>query len=190
MKYISTRGNTRPISSVEAIKMGMVPAGGLFVPEEIPSISIQQLEQWKDLSYSELATNIFSFFLENDFSENEISSITRNAYNSENFDSNEITPLKQLDDQLYIMELFHGPTGAFKDIALQALPHILSGALEKLSITNQLIILVATSGDTGKAALEGFKDVPELGLLFTILFKWSVKYRSYKCLPQKATILM
>lgn len=182
MKYISTRGNTRPISSVEAIKMGMVPAGGLFVPEEIPSISIQQLEQWKDLSYSELATNIFSFFLENDFSENEISSITRNAYNSENFDSNEITPLKQLDDQLYIMELFHGPTGAFKDIALQALPHILSGALEKLSITNQLIILVATSGDTGKAALEGFKDVPGTRIIVYYPFQMVSKIQELQML--------
>src|SRR6056297_1525394 len=105
MKYISTRGNIRPVSSVEAIKMGMVPRGGLFVSEEI-------------------------------------------------------TPLKQLDDQLFIMELFHGPTGAFKDIALQVLPRILSGALEKLSIKNQMLILVATSGDTGKAALEGFKNVP------------------------------
>ena len=182
MKYISTRGNTRPISSVEAIKMGMVPAGGLFVPEEIPSISIQQLEQWKDLSYSELATNIFSFFLENGFSENEISSITRNAYNSENFDSNEITPLKQLDDQLYIMELFHGPTGAFKDIALQALPHILSGALEKLSITNQLIILVATSGDTGKAALEGFKDVPGTRIIVYYPFQMVSKIQELQML--------
>lgn len=160
MKYISTRGNIHPVSSVEAIKMGMVPQGGLFLPEEIPTISLQQLQQWKNLSYSQLATNIFSLFLKDDFSENEISSITRNAYNREVFDSDEITPLKQLDNQLYIMELFHGPTGAFKDIALQALPQILSGALEKLSITNQLLILVATSGDTGKAALEGFKNVP------------------------------
>ncbi|MDD2352409.1 MAG: threonine synthase [Atribacterota bacterium] len=182
MKYVSTRGNIHPVSSVEAIKMGMVPAGGLFVPEEIPSISIQQLEQWKDLSYSELATNIFSFFLENDFSENEISSITRNAYNSENFDSNEITPLKQLDDQLYIMELFHGPTGAFKDIALQALPHILSGALEKLSITNQLIILVATSGDTGKAALEGFKDVPGTRIIVYYPFQMVSKIQELQML--------
>jgi threonine synthase len=160
MKYISTRGNIHPVSSVEAIKMGMVPQGGLFLPEEIPTISLQQLQQWKNLSYSQLATNIFSLFLKDDISENEISSITRNAYNREVFDSDEITPLKQLDNQLYIMELFHGPTGAFKDIALQALPQILSGALEKLSITNQLLILVATSGDTGKAALEGFKNVP------------------------------
>jgi len=140
--------------------MGMVPRGGLFVPEKIPAISPVQLSQWKDLSYAQLAGNIFSLFLKNDFSENEISQITKSVYNSNHFESEEITPLKQLDDQLFIMELFHGPTSAFKDIALQALPHILSGALEKLSITNQILILVATSGDTGKAALEGFKDVP------------------------------
>ncbi|MFW6149899.1 MAG: threonine synthase, partial [Atribacterota bacterium] len=159
MKYISTRGNIRPVSSVESIKMGMVPRGGLFVPEKIPAISPVQLSQWKDLSYAQLAGNIFSLFLMNDFSENEISQITKSVYNSDHFESEEITPLKQLDDQLFILELFHGPTGAFKDIALQILPRILSGALEKLSITNQILILVATSGDTGKAALEGFKNV-------------------------------
>ncbi len=160
MKYISTRGNIHPVSAVEAIKMGMVPRGGLFVPEEIPAISPEQLNQWKDLSYAQLACNIFSLFLKDDFSENEISQITKSVYNSEHFESEEITPVKQLDDQLFILELFHGPTGAFKDIALQVLPRIISGALDKLSITNQMLILVATSGDTGKAALEGFKDVP------------------------------
>jgi len=165
MKYISTRGNIPTVSSVEAIKMGMVPAGGLFVPEKIPIISLQQLEQWKDLSYSKLAYNIFSLFLNNDFSESEISVITKNAYNREIFDSVEITPMKQLDSELFIIELFHGPTGAFKDIALQALPHILSGALEKLSITSQMLILVATSGDTGKAALEGFKNIPGIQVI-------------------------
>ncbi len=160
MKYISTRGNIKPVSSIKAIKMGMVPEGGLFVPEEIPLISLQQLGQWKNLSYAQLAQNIFSLFLDQDFSENEIRQITQNVYNHELFDSQEITPVKQLDNQLFILELFHGPTGAFKDIALQILPHILSGALKKLSITNQMLILVATSGDTGKAALEGFKDIP------------------------------
>ncbi len=160
MKYVSTRGNIQPLSSVESIKMGMVPRGGLFVPEEIPAISPELLNQWKDLSYAQLAGNIFSFFLKDDFSKNEISRITKNVYNNEHFNTEEITPIKQLDDQLFIMELFHGPTGAFKDIALQVLPHILSGALEKLSIKNQMLILVATSGDTGKAALEGFKNVP------------------------------
>ncbi len=159
MKYISTRGNIRPVSSVEAIKMGMVPGGGLFIPEEIPVISLQQLNQWKDLSYAQLARKVFSLFSGEDFSENEISKISQTVYNTEHFESEEITPVKRLDDQLFILELFHGPTGAFKDIALQVLPCILSGALEKLSITNQMLILVATSGDTGKAALEGFKGV-------------------------------
>ena len=160
MKYVSTRGNIHPLSSIESIKMGMVPRGGLFVPEEIPAISPEQLNQWKDLSYAQLASNIFSFFLKDDFSENEISQITKNVYNNKHFNTEEITPIKRLDDQLFIMELFHGPTGAFKDIALQVLPLILSGALDKLSIKNQMLILVATSGDTGKAALEGFKNAP------------------------------
>ncbi len=140
--------------------MGMVPAGGLFVPENIPTIPLQHLNQWKDLSYAQLAQNIFSYFLNEDFPENEIRQITQLVYSIAHFEIEEITPVKRLDDQLFILELFHGPTGAFKDIALQVLPRILSGALDKLSVTNQMLILVATSGDTGKAALEGFKDVP------------------------------
>ncbi len=160
MKYISTRGNIHPISSAEAVKTGMVPGGGLFVPEGIPAISRQQLNQWKDLSYAQLAERIFSLFLEDDFLEKEINGITRQAYYAGHFESEEVTPVKQLSDQLFILELFHGPTGAFKDIALQALPRILTLAVDKLSITNEMLILVATSGDTGKAALEGFKDVP------------------------------
>lgn len=160
MKYISTRGNVDPVSAAEAVKLGMVPGSGLFVPEEIPAISLQQLNQWKDLSYAQLAGKIFSLFLEGDFSEKEINEITHKVYHAEHFETEEITPIKQLSDQLFILELFHGPTGAFKDIALQALPHILKLAIDKLSITNEILILVATSGDTGKAALEGFKDVP------------------------------
>lgn len=165
MKYISTRKNFPAVSGIEAIKMGMVPMSGLFVPEKIPIVSSQQLNQWKNHSYAQLAQDIFLLFLEKDFSQEEINHITRSVYQTDHFNTEEITPLKILDNQLFILELFHGPTGAFKDIALQVLPHILSKSLKKLSISNQILILVATSGDTGKAALEGFKDVPGVQII-------------------------
>lgn len=165
MKYISTRDNFKAVSSIEAIKMGMVPEGGLFVPEEIPDISREQLSKWVNFSYAQLAEKIFCLFLAEDFSQKEINRIVQQIYNKEHFETEEITPLKQLDDQLFILELFHGPTGAFKDIALQALPLILAEATKKLSISNQILILVATSGDTGKAALEGFKNIPGIQIV-------------------------
>ncbi len=159
MKYISTRNNISPVSTLEAIKMGMVPQGGLFVPEKIPTISLGELYSWVNLTYPQLAYNIFKLFLKDDFFDQEINYLVEQTYHKDNFDIAEIIPLVKLDDQLFIMELFHGPTGAFKDIALQALPRILSLVRKKLSIHNQILILVATSGDTGKAALEGFKNV-------------------------------
>jgi threonine synthase len=165
MKYISTRDNFKAVSSIEAIKMGMVPEGGLFVPEEIPVISQEQLSKWVNFSYAQLAEKIFCLFLAEDFSPEEINYIVHQIYNKEHFETEEITPLKQLNNQLFILELFHGPTGAFKDIALQALPLILAEATKKLSISNQILILVATSGDTGKAALEGFKNIPGIQIV-------------------------
>jgi len=165
MKYISTRDNFKAVSGIEAIKMGMVPEGGLFVPEEIPDISREQLNKWVNLSYAQLAEKIFYLFLAEDFSPEEINYIVHQIYNREHFETEEITPLKQLNTQLFILELFHGPTGAFKDIALQALPLILAEASKKLALTNQLLILVATSGDTGKAALEGFKNIPGIQIV-------------------------
>ncbi len=165
MRYISTRGNIKPVSAIEAIKLGMVPQGGLFVPESIPSISKKQLHSWINLPYSKLAMHIFHFFLAEDFSEQEIAQIVQRVYHKAHFESDEITPLVQLDNRLFILELFHGPTGAFKDLALQVLPQILSMIIKKLSQSNQLLILVATSGDTGKAALEGFKNVPGIQIV-------------------------
>ncbi|HNR65657.1 MAG TPA: threonine synthase, partial [Atribacterota bacterium] len=119
MRYISTRGNIKPVSAIEAIKLGMVPQGGLFVPERIPSISQKQLYSWINLSYDRLAQHIFHFFLAQDFSEQEIAQNVQRVYHKVHFESDEITPLIQLDNRLFILELFHGPTGAFKDLALQ-----------------------------------------------------------------------
>ena len=160
MKYIGTRDNIKAVSTIEAIKLGMVPGGGLFIPERIPAISQKRLHSWINLSYAQLAQHIFQLFLANDFSDTETARIVQQTCHRNNFKTEEIAPLVQLDDELFILELFHGPTGAFKDIALQALPHILSLIMKKLSLSNQLLILVATSGDTGKAALEGFKNIP------------------------------
>lgn len=182
MKYISTRGNIKPISVMEAIKVGMVPQGGLFIPEDIPLISSQKLSSWINLSYAQLAQEIFSLFLADDFSEQEITEIIYKAYRAENFAREEITPLVRLDEQLFILELFHGPTGAFKDIALQALPHILSLILKKLSFKNRLLILTATSGDTGKAALEGFKNIPGIQIVVYYPFQKVSKMQEWQML--------
>ncbi len=165
MKYISTRGNIAPKSSLEAIRMGMVSKGGLFVPEKIPFIPMVKINSWKLLSYSQLASNIFNFFLNDNFTKNEVNNLVKKVYNKNIFQTEEITPLKKLTEKLYILELFHGPTGAFKDIALQALPLLLSESIKKLNIKNKLLILVATSGDTGKAALEGFKNIPGIEII-------------------------
>ena len=165
MKYIGTRDNIKAVSAIEAIKLGMVPQGGLFIPERIPTISQKQLHSWINLSYAQLAQHIFQLFLTNDFFETETAQIVQQTYHRNNFETEEIAPLVQLEEELFILELFHGPTGAFKDIALQALPWILSSIMKKLSLSNQLLILVATSGDTGKAALEGFKNIPGIQIV-------------------------
>lgn len=165
MKYIGTRDNIKAISAIEAIKLGMVPQGGLFIPERIPAISQKQLHSWINLSYNRLAQHIFQLFLTNDFSETETAQIVQQTYHRKNFETEEIAPVIQLDDELFILELFHGPTSAFKDMALQVLPQILSMIIKKLSLSNQLLVLVATSGDTGKAALEGFRNIPGIQIV-------------------------
>lgn len=155
MKYISTRGNFNPAVSAAAIRLGMVPGGGLFVPETFPAA---QLEEWASLSYRDLAVEIFSRYL-TDFSREELQNYVNAAYSSDRFDSDRVVPFTDLGDQLTVMELWHGPTAAFKDVALQLLPHLLTAALKKEGHGRDAVILVATSGDTGKAALEGFKDI-------------------------------
>jgi threonine synthase len=158
MEYLSTRGNYRKVSSAEAIILGMVPEGGLFVPAEIPKFNLDQIKARKDENYQKLAGWIFKEFL-TDFSEEEIEAAVEAAYNLQSFPETEKTPIVKLNHNTYILELWHGPTAAFKDMALQILPHLLAKSAKKLQIENEIVILVATSGDTGKAALEGFKDV-------------------------------
>ncbi len=158
MKYISTRGNYERVSAAKAIRLGMVPTGGLFVPEEIPGFTREQIIKMKDATYQEIAYQVLEKFL-TDYTEGELQKVINAAYNKDNFADPEIAPVTKLSDNTYILELWHGPTAAFKDMALQLMPYLLVEAIKKGNIDREIIILVATSGDTGKAALEGFKDV-------------------------------
>ncbi|MEL7624857.1 MAG: threonine synthase [Clostridiales bacterium] len=156
--YISTRGNYSPVTASKAIYLGMVPPGGLFVPEKVPKLSLDEIKAMEDLPYPALAEKILGYYLD-DYTPEEIKESTQAAY-GQNFFHEDIAPLTLLEDMGGILELWHGPTAAFKDMALQLTPRLLSQAIKKSDDNQELLILVATSGDTGKAALEGFKDVP------------------------------
>ena len=160
MLYISTRGNHPPISSANAINLGMVPDGGLFVPESIPRLP----EFNTGHSYQDIARELLSVYL-SDFSKDEIDYCVENAYNKQNFDTDSIINMVPLDDGLSVMELWHGPTAAFKDVALQIMPYFLNIARKKSGNSSHTVILVATSGDTGKAALEGFKNCDGISIV-------------------------
>jgi len=162
--YISTRGNYERIRASEAIKLGMVPRGGLFVPESIPTISMEEVYKIDGGLYQELAERILKLYLD-DYSAEEVKDCVINAYNTTNFEYSSMAPLVKLKDNTYILELWHGPTAAFKDMALQIMPYFLSKAIKKVGSEKEVVILVATSGDTGKAALEGFKNVPGIKII-------------------------
>lgn len=159
MQYQSTRGKCKPVPAAEAIKMGIAPDGGLFVPEEIPQLSPGELQDMLPLSYTGRAVRVLEKFL-TDFSTAEITRCVESAYRVKKFDAPEIAPVRTLNNGTHVLELWHGPTCAFKDMALQILPHLLTRAAAKTGEQDEIVILVATSGDTGKAALEGFRDVP------------------------------
>ena len=154
--YKSTRGDGSTVTASQAILQGLSADGGLFVPTEIPELGLD-LAAAAEMTYQELAFEILSKFL-SDFTEEELKNCINNAYDSK-FDTEEIAPVVNVDGVNY-MELFHGATIAFKDMALSILPHLLTTAARKNNITNDIVILTATSGDTGKAALAGFADVP------------------------------
>ncbi|NSW90561.1 MAG: threonine synthase [Firmicutes bacterium] len=158
MLYESTRGRTGRVPSAEAVKKGIAPDGGLFVPENIVKITPYMLEQLIKANYQERAIPILMSYL-TDYTETEIHECVKNAYSEAKFGSPEVVPVHKINSSTYILELWHGPTCAFKDIALQFLPHLLVKAVQKTGESKEIVILVATSGDTGKAALEGFKDV-------------------------------
>ncbi|AEY65473.1 threonine synthase [Clostridium sp. BNL1100] len=158
MLYRSTRGSCRSVSAAEAIKRGIAADGGLFVPEKTVQFNLEQIALMSEMSYQERAVKILEGYLD-DYTFEELSECVNKAYTAEKFESNDIAPLHKLYDSVNILELWHGPTSAFKDMALQILPHFLVKALKKTGEKEEIVILVATSGDTGKAALEGFKDV-------------------------------
>ena len=156
MDYLSTRGGS-PVSASQAILRGLAPDGGLYVPAEFPALPVS-METFRSLSYPERAAAVLKAFL-TDYTEEELRQAVSQAY-GERFDSAEPAPVRDLGEGDYALELFHGPTLAFKDMALQLLPHLVSLAARKNGENREISILVATSGDTGKAALEGFRDVP------------------------------
>lgn len=158
MKYFDTRGNMGAgVSSAEAIKQGLAPGGGLFMPEKIPEITLDDISALAEKSYPERAAYILSLFLD-DYGYDRLLSYANEAYGRERF-GEYAAPVVKLNNKINILELFHGPTCAFKDMALQIMPRLLSGALEITKEEKEVYILVATSGDTGKAALEGYRDV-------------------------------
>ena len=147
------------MTASQAILRGLAPDGGLYVPTIFPTVTPEQITQMSDMPYDQRAALILERYLE-DYSMKEITGAVRAAYSPERFDDPAVAPVKKLDDSTWVLELFHGPTLAFKDMALQLLPHLMRLAAEKNGETKEVSILVATSGDTGKAALEGFRDVP------------------------------
>ena len=169
MKYISTRSKITPVSSAEAILQGLSTDGGLFVPETIPKVTLAEIKSLANKNYSQRAVEILKKFL-TDYTDDELNECAELAYDW--FDSELKVPLTVLlrdkehtDNPVGVMELWHGPTSAFKDMALQMLPQLMSKALKKVGETKQILILVATSGDTGKAALAGFADVPQTKIM-------------------------
>lgn len=159
MLYKSTRDSSLRVESAEAIAKGISEDGGLFVPESIPTLSMTEIQNLAPLSYGARAAQIFAKYL-TDFTPEELQYCTESAYTTKAFDTESIAELAQVQGEAYLLELWHGPTCAFKDMALQILPYFLTTSVKKLHMDKKVVILVATSGDTGKAALEGFRDVP------------------------------
>lgn len=155
MEYIGTRDNTITATASQAILKGICSDGGLFIPKEIPQME-KSLSELVNLDYKELAYEVLKLYL-TDFTEQELKYCIENAYDSK-FDTSEIVPLVKKGNAFFL-ELFHGKTLAFKDMALSILPYFMKIAAKKNQIDKEIVILTATSGDTGKAALEGFAEV-------------------------------
>ena len=154
--YKSTRGKEQAVTASMAILKGLSEDGGLFVPERIPQLDVP-MDKLAQMTYQETAYEVMSRFL-TDFTEEELKNCISKAYDSK-FDTEKIAPLHEACGA-YFLELFHGATIAFKDMALSILPHLMTTAAKKNHVKNKIVILTATSGDTGKAAMAGFADVP------------------------------
>lgn len=155
LMYRSTRNGSNAVTASQAVLQGLSPDGGLFVPEKIPALQ-KTMEELASMDYRETAYEVMKLFL-TDYTEEELKDCINKAYDSK-FDTPEIAPLKKVG-QAYYLELFHGSTIAFKDMALSILPHLLTKSAKKNNVRDEIVILTATSGDTGKAALAGFADV-------------------------------
>lgn len=160
MIYSSTRDSSNKTTALKGILKGIADDGGLFVPDEFPQLTMDEFENFALHTYPEIAADILSRFIDIEY--DELLELTTQAYDS--YDTIKVAPVAKITDTQYIMELWHGPTLAFKDMALQMLPRLMSKALEREN-GKKVLILTATSGDTGKAALEGFKDVPNTGIV-------------------------
>ena len=164
MQYISTRDREQQFSASQAIAKGLAEDGGLLTPVYLPKLPRRALEELKDMSYQQRAVYVMKLFLD-EFSVKELTDFANAAYGPEKFDTPAVAPVRALDGNTYCLELWHGPTCAFKDMALQMLPHLLTASLRKQEEEKTVCILVATSGDTGKGALEGFRDVDHTKIL-------------------------
>ncbi len=162
MRLKSTRDENRKIGALDAVLKGISEDGGLFIPETLPKLSLEDIERFKTLDYPALAAEVLSYFFE-EVDPETMNRMTEAAYKT--FDAENVVPLKKLDGHTFVMELYHGPTLAFKDVALQMLPRLMGAALDRNRVDEDVLILTATSGDTGKAALEGFKDVPRVRIV-------------------------
>ena len=158
MLYTSTRDNNVRVTASKAITDGISPDGGLYIPVEIPALSADELKALCSADYKERAKKVLGLYL-SDFTKEELDYCVEGAYADGKFSSKDVAPVVKLHDNVNILELFKGPTCAFKDMALQILPYLLTVSSKKNLKDKEIVILVATSGDTGKAALEGFKDV-------------------------------
>lgn len=164
MRYLSTRDRALRFTGAEAVKLGLSKDGGLLTPESIPQIGGAFLESLANASYQQRAARVMALFL-TDYGEEELLGFANNAYGPDKYDTPAAAPLRRVDDSTYCLELWHGPTSAFKDMALQMLPQLLSAALRKTGEDKTVCILAATSGDTGKAAMEGFAGVPQTKIM-------------------------
>ena len=164
MEYTSTRNKNIRVSAAQAIAQGISEDGGLFVPVSIPSVSMDEIIELSHADYITRAKKILSLYL-TDFTDEELNYCVNGAYEQSKFSSPKIAPLVEVEPNTHVLELWRGPTCAFKDMALQILPYLLTVAASKTAGGKEIVILVATSGDTGKAALEGFKDVKNTKVL-------------------------
>ncbi len=155
INYISTRGDSDTLKFNDVIFEGLAADGGLYVPEKWPTLSDEQINSFEEKSYNEIAHDVISVFLDDSISSQDLTNIINHSYST--FTNPEITPLRKLDQNQYLLELFHGPTFAFKDVAMQFIGNIMNLYLSRKQ--RQINILGATSGDTGAAAIEGFKNI-------------------------------